>query len=183
MSGGWDIGANFANIGPAWHLRGVVLVNTLGMRIRMVMVGRNAPGPVTEAFEEMLGRLRRSFPVDQVLVADPPGTDPERKRREGTDRLLKAVEKDSLVVLLDERGEGLSSTAFAVRLGRWRDQGVRQVAFVIGGAYGVDDRMRARATQVIALSPMTFTHQLVRLVLAEQLYRASEILRGSGYHH
>ncbi|MBL8010249.1 MAG: 23S rRNA (pseudouridine(1915)-N(3))-methyltransferase RlmH [Flavobacteriales bacterium] len=153
------------------------------MRIRMVMVGRNAPGPVTEAFEEMLGRLQRSFPVDQVVVADPPGTDPERKRREGTDRLLKAVERDTLVVLLDERGEGLSSTAFAARLGRWRDQGTRQVAFVIGGAYGVDDRMRARATQVIALSPMTFTHQLVRLVLAEQLYRAAEILRGSGYHH
>lgn len=149
----------------------------------MVMVGRNAPGPVTEAFEEMLGRLRRSFPVEQVVLADPPGTDPDRKRREGTDRLLKAVEKDGLVVLLDEHGECLSSTAFAGRLGRWRDQGTRQVAFVIGGAYGVDDRLRVRATQVLALSTMTFTHQLVRLVLAEQLYRASEILRGSGYHH
>lgn len=147
------------------------------------MVGRNAPGPVTEAFEEMLARLQRSFPVEQVVVADPPGTDPERKRREGTDRLLKAVEKESLVVLLDERGEGLTSMAFAARLGRWRDQGTRQVAFVIGGAYGVDERMRTRAAQVIALSSMTFTHQLVRLVLAEQLYRAAEILRGSGYHH
>ncbi|MBV6406277.1 MAG: Ribosomal RNA large subunit methyltransferase H [Flavobacteriales bacterium] len=147
------------------------------------MVGRNAPGPVTEAFEDMLARLKRSFPVEQVVVADPPGGDVERKRREGTDRLLKAVEKEAVVVLLDERGEALGSRDFAGRLGRWRDRGVRSVAFVIGGAYGVDERMHARATQVIALSAMTFTHQMVRLVLAEQLYRAAEILRGSGYHH
>ncbi len=153
------------------------------MRIKLVMVGRNAPGPVTEAFEEMLVRLQRAFPVEQVVVADPPGADPERKRREGTDRLLKAVEKETVVVLLDERGQALGSRAFAAHLGRWRDQGVRQLAFVIGGAYGVDERLHARATQVLALSSMTFTHQMVRLVLAEQLYRAAEILRGSGYHH
>lgn len=153
------------------------------MRIKIVMVGRHAPGPVTDAFGEMLGRLRRAWPVEEVVVADPPGTDPGRKRREGTDRLLKAVEREALVVLLDERGEALPSTAFAALMGRWRDQGVRGIAFVIGGAYGVDERMHARAHRVIALSAMTFTHQLVRLVLAEQLYRASEILRGSGYHH
>jgi 23S rRNA (pseudouridine1915-N3)-methyltransferase len=87
------------------------------------------------------------------------------------------------VVLLDERGKGLTSMQFAGQLGAWRDQGVRQVVFLIGGAYGVTDAIRERADLVLSLSAMTFPHQLVRLLFAEQLYRAFAILGGRPYHH
>jgi 23S rRNA (pseudouridine1915-N3)-methyltransferase len=87
------------------------------------------------------------------------------------------------VVVLDERGTTLTSTGLAERLGKWRDQGVRQVAFVVGGAYGLTDAVRQRADLVLSLSAMTFPHQLVRVLFAEQLYRAFSILRGTPYHH
>jgi 23S rRNA (pseudouridine1915-N3)-methyltransferase len=80
-------------------------------------------------------------------------------------------------------GKALTSPAFAQQLGTWRDQGVRQVAFVIGGAYGMTDAVRDRADLVLALSAMIFPHQLVRVLFAEQLYRAATILQGSPYHH
>ena len=77
----------------------------------------------------------------------------------------------------------MTSPQFAEQLGLWRDQGVRQVAFVIGGAYGMNDAVRKRADLVLTLSAMVFPHQLVRVLFAEQLYRATTILQGSPYHH
>jgi 23S rRNA (pseudouridine1915-N3)-methyltransferase len=86
-------------------------------------------------------------------------------------------------VVLDERGRTMTSLQFAQQLGAWRDQGVRQVAFVIGGAYGMNEAVRERADLVLTLSAMVFPHQLVRVLFAEQLYRATTILQGSPYHH
>jgi 23S rRNA (pseudouridine1915-N3)-methyltransferase len=86
-------------------------------------------------------------------------------------------------VVLDERGAALTSTAFAGKLGAWRDQGVKHVVFIIGGAYGMTDEVRLRADLLLALSAMTFPHQLVRVLFAEQLYRAVGILNESPYHH
>jgi 23S rRNA (pseudouridine1915-N3)-methyltransferase len=99
------------------------------------------------------------------------------------ERILAALRPGERVVALDERGKLLDSRQFAAQLGTWRDQGSRQVAFVVGGAYGLDPSVRERADLVLSLSPMTFPHQLVRLLFAEQLYRATAILQGSPYHH
>lgn len=147
------------------------------------MVGRTERGPVAQGVAEYLGRLKRMVPVEEVVVPDAGTGDEAHQRRVECARLLAALSPHERVVVLDERGSLLDSRSFAGRLGAWRDSGVRQLTFVIGGAYGLDDPVRQRADLVLALSPMTFTHQMVRVILAEQLYRALTILHGRPYHH
>ncbi|MFT3886301.1 MAG: 23S rRNA (pseudouridine(1915)-N(3))-methyltransferase RlmH [Flavobacteriales bacterium] len=153
------------------------------MRIRLVMVGRTERGHVSEGLEHYLERIRRMATFEAVVLPEAGKGDPDHQRRTEEPRILAALRPGERVVLLDERGTALTSPAFAQRLGAWRDQGVRDVAFVIGGAFGVTDAVRARADLVLALSAMTFPHQLVRVLFAEQLYRAFAILKGTPYHH
>jgi 23S rRNA (pseudouridine1915-N3)-methyltransferase len=96
--------------------------------------------------------------------------------------LRKAVPDGALLCCLDERGVVESSPKFADRLGRWRDQGRASVAFVIGGADGLDPGLRAEADHLMSFGAMVWPHMLVRVMLAEQLYRASSILAGAPYH-
>lgn len=96
--------------------------------------------------------------------------------------LERAVETGDVLVVLDERGEQLSSEAFARQLRQWMGSQRRAVCFAVGGADGVNDRLRHRADRVLSLGKMTFAHQLARVMLAEQLYRAVSILEGAPYH-
>jgi 23S rRNA (pseudouridine1915-N3)-methyltransferase len=153
------------------------------MKVRLLLVGRSERGLVAEGVEHYLGRLVRELPVEQVVLAVAGKGEPAYQQRVESERILAALKPGEKVVVLDERGKMLTSPQFAERLGTWRDQGVRQVAFVIGGAYGMTDAVRDRADLVLALSAMTFPHQLVRVLFAEQLYRAASILQGSPYHH
>lgn len=105
----------------------------------------------------------------------------QQKEKEG-ELILKATEPKDYIVLLDERGRQFCSVEFA----RWldgRQQAGRQLVFVIGGPYGFSDAVHKRADLKISLSPMTFSHQMVRLIFVEQLYRACTIMRGEPYHH
>ncbi len=88
----------------------------------------------------------------------------------------------AILIALDETGTALSSRAFALRIGRWRDNGIADLAFIIGGAEGLDRALIKRASLVLSLGPMTWPHLMVRAMLAEQLYRAEAILRGHPYH-
>lgn len=153
------------------------------MKMRLLLVGRSERGMVTDGVEHYLGRLARVCSVEQVVLPEAGKGDPAYQQRVECERILAALKPGERVVVLDERGRHLTSPQFAERIGSWRDQGVRQVAFVIGGAYGMTDEVRARADLVLALSAMTFPHQLVRVLFAEQLYRAMSILQGSPYHH
>jgi len=153
------------------------------MKVRLLLVGRSERGLVAEGVEHYLGRLVRELPVEQVVLAVAGKGEPAYQQRVESERILAALKPGEKVVVLDERGKMLTSPQFAERLGTWRDQGVRQVAFVIGGAYGMTDAVRDRADLVLALSAMTFPHQLVRVLFAEQLYRAASILQGGPYHH
>lgn len=153
------------------------------MRIRLLFVGRTERGFVSEGTAEYLGRIARMAEVETVFIAEERGADPDRQRLEEGRRILAALKPGERLVLLDERGELLSSPAFAQRLGTWRDASVRQVAFAVGGAHGHADEVRSRADLILALSPMTFPHQLVRVLFAEQLYRALMILNKRPYHH
>lgn len=155
----------------------------MGMEVRLLLVGRSERGLVADGVKHYLDRLTRNLPVEQVVLAEAGRGDPAYQQRTESERILAALKPGEKVVVLDERGAQLTSTQFAERLGKWRDQGVRQVAFVIGGAYGMTDAVRERADLVLALSAMTFPHQLVRVLFAEQLYRAMAILQGSPYHH
>lgn len=147
------------------------------------MVGRTERGFVAEGLAHYAARIGRMAIYQEVVLPEAGAGDADHQRRAEAPRILKALEGVERVVLLDERGEGLTSKALAGRLGAWRDQGRREVAFVIGGAFGVSDAVRERADLVLSLSPMTFPHQLVRVLFAEQLYRAFTILKGSPYHH
>lgn len=153
------------------------------MRIRLIVVGRSERGFVADGTAHYLNRLARTMAVEQLVLPEAGKGDASFQQRQESERILAALKPGERVVVLDERGTVLTSPRFAAQLGQWRDQGVRQTAFVIGGAYGMTDAVRSRADLVLALSAMTFPHQLVRVLFAEQLYRAFAILQGSPYHH
>lgn len=150
------------------------------LRTHIVAVGRMKSGPERDLFDLYAARL--SPPPDMREVEEKRNLPPEKlKAREG-ELLLGAIPDGALVVAMDERGRRLSSQAFAKKLGGWRDDGVRDVAFVIGGADGLDSSLLDRANFVLALGDMTWPHMLVRGLLAEQIYRANAILSGHPYH-
>lgn len=104
------------------------------------------------------------------------------KAREG-ELILKRLQPGQQLIVLDERGRQLTSPQWAQQLQQYMNQSTRSLVFLIGGAYGVSDAVKAKAAQMWSLGPLVFPHQLVRLILAEQLYRAFSILHGSPYHH
>jgi 23S rRNA (pseudouridine1915-N3)-methyltransferase len=150
------------------------------MRILVAAVGRARPGPARELFESYRARLRWPLALKEVEARGklPPA---QLKAREAT-LLLAAVSPQAIVVTLDENGAQLSSREFADRLGAWQDQGIADLAFLIGGAEGHGDAVRQRADFALALGRLTWPHLLVRGLLAEQLYRAQQILSGHPYH-
>lgn len=150
------------------------------MRVSILAVGRARDGPERALCSTYLARLPWEVRFIEVEVRGRASSSSELKRREG-ELLLKAAPERAQIVALDEAGRQLSSVSFAERLGRWRDEGV-EVAFVIGGADGLDEAVRRRASLVLAFGSMTWPHMLVRALLAEQLWRAHSILTGHPYH-
>jgi 23S rRNA (pseudouridine1915-N3)-methyltransferase len=173
-----------ANTGPCWPLiTGVFINKRSALKVRLIVVGRTERGHVADGYRHYVERIRRSMPFEELVVPEAGRGEAAHQRHVESERLLASLKPGERVVVLDERGKGLTSVEFADRLGTWRDQGVRQVAFVIGGSYGLSQAMRDRADLLLALSPMTFPHQLVRVIFAEQLYRALTIIQGGPYHH
>lgn len=150
------------------------------LRLTMVAVGRLRAGPIRDLVTEFSGRMVWPLAMREVEEKRPLPVDALR-REEGL-RLLAAVPDGATLVALDERGTALSSEALAARLGGWQDGGRNEVAFVIGGANGLDETVRKRAELVLTLGVMTWPHLLVRAMLLEQLYRAQQILAGHPYH-
>jgi len=146
-------------------------------------VGKTQEEWVRRGVDEYVGRLRRYTPLELSEVREEKGAAAEAMRDREGERLAKLVAKNSKLILLDEVGEEMTSPAFAEFLGRYRDGGIAELVFTIGGAYGFSDKVRARADRTIALSRMTFTHQMVRVFLLEQIYRGFTILHGEPYHH
>ena len=157
------------------------------MRVAIAAVGRMKAGPERELVSRYLDRARGSgkalaltgFDVIE-LGESRAGSAASRKVEEA--RGLRAALPDGAVVALDERGKGIGSDTFAHQLGRWRDDGRPAASFVIGGADGLDPGFVAGADLVLSFSPMVWPHQLVRIMLAEQLYRATTIMSGHPYH-
>jgi 23S rRNA (pseudouridine1915-N3)-methyltransferase len=150
------------------------------MRILIAAVGRARQGPERALYDHYAARI--TFPLTLREVEEKrPLPRPRLKRREG-ELLWAAVPDGARVVALDERGKVLASTAFASRLGAWRDDGVGDIAFLIGGADGLDEAVRKQAGMVLSLGPMTWPHLMVRAMLAEQIYRAQCILSNHPYH-
>lgn len=154
------------------------------MKLRLVAISHRQPAWVTEGCADYEKRLPREwgFQVVDVKPGQRTGSvDPAKVRADEADRVRAVLPRGCRVVGLDERGTAWSTVAFAERLGRWQQEG-RDVAFVIGGADGLDPAFAAGADQRWSLSAMTLPHGLVRVVVVEQLYRAATILRGHPYH-
>jgi 23S rRNA (pseudouridine1915-N3)-methyltransferase len=149
------------------------------VKIVIAAVGR-ARGLEHGLYESYLKRLPWRVALKEIEIKKELAAD-VRRAREG-EALCAAVSDGAHVVALDERGKPEDSAAFARRLGRWRDDGVREIAFLIGGADGLDEGVRKRADLVLSFGAMTWPHMLVRAMLAEQLYRAHTILTGHPYH-
>ena len=151
------------------------------MPIRIIAVGRKHESWVGEGIVRYEKRLQRPFNTEWVLLPHS-AREGSTARQEESERVLSRVKPDDFVVLLDERGKILdSSTLSATLLARLEQS--QNVVIVIGGAYGVDETVHVRADIVCSLSLLVFPHQLVRLILVEQLYRAQEIAAGRPYHH
>lgn len=150
------------------------------MRVHMIAVGRAKAGPERAVFDLYAGRLTPALILREVEERRPlPAA--ERTTREG-ELLLTAVPPGATVVALDGRGRTASSEDFAGRLRGWRDGGVADLAFLIGGADGHSSAVRGRADLLLSLGAMTWPHMLVRGLLAEQLFRAQCILCNHPYH-
>ena len=140
------------------------------MRIRLLMLGKTRRPEIRTILEEYAKRISRSCPLEITEVRD-------------GDAALKKLDGDraATVVLLDAAGKNLDSNALAIWLGELRDRGTRELIFLCGDADGFPEALRRRAHQKLSLSSMTFSHELARVMLAEQLYRAFAILSGSPY--
>jgi 23S rRNA (pseudouridine1915-N3)-methyltransferase len=152
------------------------------MVLHLVAVGRVSDPPLRAACEDYLGRIRKMWDLEVHEVRSPAGKFPpqERLRREG-ERLLAAIPEHALSVALTRTGRSESSEGLARRLAGWQ-AATRDVAFVIGGADGLDRPVHQRCEASLSLSALTLPHELARLVLLEQIYRAGTIRRGTPYH-
>jgi 23S rRNA (pseudouridine1915-N3)-methyltransferase len=159
------------------------------VKFLIVAVGHRMPGWVEAGFDEYARRIPRDTPIVLKAVRPEPrsGSGPaaagqiERALRAEGQRLSAAITPGSRIVALDERGQQFSTESFARSLAAWLGEG-RDVAFLIGGADGLDPALKRSAHVMLSVSAMTLPHQLVRVVLAEQLYRALSLLHNHPYH-
>lgn len=158
------------------------------MRISLFAVGRLKTGPEKELVARYLDRLAKTGPATGLELArivevnESRATSADTRKRDEAAQLEKALPEGALLILLDERGKALDSEGFARLIGDWRDNGKRDLMVAIGGADGLDPALHARADAVLNLGRMTWPHQIVRILIAEQLYRAVTILSGHPYH-
>jgi 23S rRNA (pseudouridine1915-N3)-methyltransferase len=156
-----------------------------GLKFRFIWIGSHAEPDYREALDRYLDRIRHFYPVELIeLPAERgrKGKDDASVLRSDSARLLAAIPPRSFAVALDERGELLGSLKFARWLERMTIEQPHGVSFVMGGDVGLDETVRAKAGKVLALSPMTLPHQLARVVLVEQVYRACTVIRNIPYH-
>jgi 23S rRNA (pseudouridine1915-N3)-methyltransferase len=156
------------------------------MKIQLWSIGKEHEPYVKMGTDDFTRRIARYFPVEWKLIAPPKNiatlSISKLKKKEG-EIILDALTKEDWLVTLDERGKQMSSGALAQLLQARANDSAKQLVFLIGGAYGLDESVLKRADHRWSLSLLTFPHQLVRLILVEQVYRACSILRNEKYHH
>jgi 23S rRNA (pseudouridine1915-N3)-methyltransferase len=148
------------------------------MDIHLIAVGRMKTGPVKDVFQDYVKRLHTPFKITEIDIRDQ-GSDTTLREHQA---IMKAVDPSSPLIVLDERGKTISSIALADTFRKLIDQSPKTIQIVIGGADGLSDEIRAMARHMISFGAMTWPHMLVRVMLAEQLYRTQQILSGHPYH-
>ncbi|MDE6320703.1 MAG: 23S rRNA (pseudouridine(1915)-N(3))-methyltransferase RlmH [Muribaculaceae bacterium] len=154
------------------------------MKITLLVVGKTATGYIAQGIEEYASRVRRYVPMDIRVIPDVKRNQgPERQKVLEGEAMLATITGADYVTLLDERGREMTSREFAMDIDRKMVTLPSRWIIVVGGPYGFSQAMYDRANSLLSLSKMTFPHEMVRLFIAEQLYRAMTILRGEPYHH
>lgn len=156
------------------------------MKLSFWMIGKTAETYLETGITVYEKRLPHYYPYQSEILPDIKGaanlSQEQLKTKEG-EMVLKKLGNRDFLILLDEKGKNLRSVEFAKQLEKWSVQGIDRIVFLIGGAFGFDEAVYQRANYLLSLSPMTFSHQLVRLIFLEQLYRACSINKGEPYHH
>ena len=156
------------------------------MKLQFWSVGKNHENYVKEGVDIFTNRIAHYYPVEWNIIPMPKNagmlSEMDLKKKEG-EMILGFLQPEDYLVLLDERGKQLSSEELATFIQARANESAKKVIFLIGGAYGVSDAVMKRANYKWSLSKLVFPHQLVRLVLAEQVYRACTIIRNEKYHH
>lgn len=156
------------------------------MKIQFWAIGKNHEPYVKMGVEDFSKRISNYFPVEWNIIPVPKNagmlSEMDLKKREG-ETVMDWLQKDDYLVALDERGKQFDSVQLSQFMQARANDSVKKMVFLIGGAYGIDETVLKRANHKWSLSLLTFPHQLVRLVLAEQIYRACTLLRNEKYHH
>lgn len=156
------------------------------MKLKLWSVGKGNEPYVKEGVDIFTKRISNYFPVEWTIIPTPKHSatlnDIDIKNREG-EVILNLLKKDDFLILLDERGNQFSSDGFASFLQQRANESEKSLVFLIGGAFGVSKEIFHRANHIWSLSQLVFPHQVVRCLLAEQIYRACSILKNEKYHH
>ena len=156
------------------------------MRIGLILVGKTVNRHFVELIDDYAERVKHYIGFDITVIPELKNTkslSPEQQKQQEGEMILKQFQAGDHVVLLDEHGKELRSVEFSKYMEQKMQTVSKRLVFVIGGPYGFSQDVYARANEKMSLSKMTFSHQMVRLIFVEQLYRAMTIMRGEPYHH
>jgi 23S rRNA (pseudouridine1915-N3)-methyltransferase len=156
------------------------------MKIQFWSIGKPHEKYIKEGVEDFTGRISRYYKVEWKIIPAPKNagalSENDLKKQEG-ETVIQSLDDDDYLVLLDERGKNITSGEVAELIRQRANESRKRVVFLVGGAFGVNEQVAERANFTWALSKLVFPHMLVRLILAEQVYRACTILRNEKYHH
>lgn len=156
------------------------------MKINLLCMGKTDDKEIISLISYYKNRLPRYWNFSIIEIPDVKNTNnlnPELLKKEEAQLFENHIENPDYIIILDEKGKQLTSREFSTEIDNWMNQSIKKINILIGGAYGFSDEIYRRANEKISLSKMTFTHQMVRLFITEQLYRASQIIEGKPYHN
>lgn len=153
------------------------------MKISFVSVGKNHDAYIKDGVNQFTKRIAHYYPIDWLLIAPSKLSEPNQIKKAEAANIIKSLAVTDVLILLDDTGKMLSSPGLAKLIQQKANQSAQKIVFLIGGAYGVDEEIKKRANFIWSLSDLVFPHMLVRLILAEQVYRACSILANEKYHH
>ena len=156
------------------------------MRINLICLGKTDDKEINNLIKYYQNRLPKHWNFEITEIADVKNAknlSSDLLKKEEGKLILNHLENSDLMILLDEKGKQFTSREFAEKIEGWMNSSVKKVCIIIGGAYGFSEEIYNRAQEKMALSKMTFTHQMIRLFFVEQIYRADQILQGKPYHN
>ncbi|WP_407405294.1 23S rRNA (pseudouridine(1915)-N(3))-methyltransferase RlmH [Chryseobacterium sp.] len=156
------------------------------MRISLLCIGKTDDKEITSLINYYRTRLPKHWNFEIIEIPDiknAKSLTPDLIKKDESKLFMNFIDKNDWVTLLDEKGKQFTSREFSQKMDTWMNTSVKKIHILIGGAYGFSDEIYSRANEKMSLSKMTFTHQMIRLFIVEQLYRADQILQGKPYHN